>query len=253
MSDTIRPQYPDRAPTAASTSPLQKAAEDGRAAVADISSQANATTSQVRDVARDAVSDIKAEGADVAEAAKDRALGFAEKQKRVGADQAEGLARAVHGAADNLQDTSPQIAQYVHDAAAAMDGFARTLRNNSPGQLMGYAEDLARNRPVAFFGTAVLAGFALARFAKSSAAEAQRSGSRLGSQASGQSASGGSQATPHATTTDAPGWVPASSGCLNDDAVQPPRPATMAAASLGGAAARPAASASSRDPLGEAG
>lgn len=253
MSDTTGSQFPGRNPTAASTSPLQKATDEGRAAAADIGSQVNATASQVLDVAQDAVGDIKAEGADVAEAAKDRALGFAEEQKQVGADQAEGLARAVHGAADNLQDTSPQIAQYVHDAAAAMDGFARTLRSNSPGQLMGHAEDLARDRPVAFFGAAVLAGFALARFAKSSAAEARRDGASLGKRVSGQPAIGGGQAMPQTTATSAPGWVPASSGRPDDDAVQPARPATMAAASLGGAAARPTPSASGRDPLGEAG
>jgi hypothetical protein len=227
---------------------LRHAAEQGQVAAAEIGSQASATASQIRDVARDAASDIKAEGADVAEAAKDRALGFAEEQKRVGADHAEGLARAVHGAADELEGTSPQIAQYVHDAAAAMDGFARTLRDNSPGQLMGYAEDLARNRPVAFFGAAVLAGFALARFAKSSATDAQQA--RLGPE---RQAPGRTAASGRPTMSGAPGWVPPAPGRSSDDAIQPAWPATTAAASLGGAAARPAAPAGNRDPLNETG
>jgi hypothetical protein len=207
------------------------------------------TAGQLRQEAAGAVEDIKAEGTRVVEAATDQALGFAEEQKRLGADQAEGLARAVHGAADQLQGNSPQIAHYVHEAASAVDGLARSLRDSSPGQLMGQMEDLARRQPVAFFGAAVLAGFALARFAKSSAEEVQR-GSHRATPSQGHphadAAIGGGRVVPHSSATGAPGWVQRGP----DDA---PRPATVAAASLGGAAARTTAQAGQTNPINDAG
>jgi hypothetical protein len=229
MSGTVRPEDPARGSTTAPADPQHRA----------ISEQATATASQLRDEAAGAVADIKDEGAQVAEAAKQRAIGFAEEQKRVGADHTESLARAVHGAADDLQETSPQIAHYLKEAAAAVDGFARTLRDSSPGELMGRMEDLARRQPVAYFGAAVLAGFALARFAKSSSIEARRSELDDGRTVSPHRAMGGGTAMPHTTATGAPGWVPASGSA--DGTTQTARPATVAAASLGGAAARPAA------------
>ncbi|WP_165982536.1 hypothetical protein [Dankookia rubra] len=216
-------------------------------------STAGATAGQLRQEAAGAVEDIRAEGAGVAEAAKDQALGFAEEQARRGADQAEGIARAVHGAADQLQETSPQIARYVQEAASAMDGLARGLRDSSPGQLMGQMEGLARRQPVAFFGAAVLAGFALARFAKSSAEQARQPGAQAAHGPVGRpggrpadAAIGGGRAVPHSTAMGAPGWV---QGGPDDT----PRPATVAAASLGGAAARSTAQAGQTSPVKDAG
>ena len=207
------------------------------------------TTGQLRQEAAGLVADIKTEGAAVAEAAKDQALGFAEEQKQRGAEQAEGIARAVHGAADQLQETSPQIARYVQEAASAVDGLARGLRDSSPGQLMGQMEGLARRQPVAFFGAAVLAGFALARFAKSSAEEARQSGAQATLPQGGRQADaaiGGGRVVPHSTAMGAPGWV---QGGPDDT----PRPATVAAASLGGAAARTTAQAGQTSPVKDAG
>lgn len=212
--------------------------------------EAAGTAQDLKREATGAAQDIKREGAAVAEAAKDRALGFAEEQQQAGAEQAESLARAVHGAADQLQQSSPQMAQYVHEAASAVDGIARNLRHSSPGQLMGQIEDLARRQPVAFFGAAVLAGFALARFAKASAEEAHRTGAAPAGHRTalhdGDHAIGGGRPVPHSTAAGAPGWV---QGRPDD----PPRPATVAAASLGGSAARSTQQAGQTRPVNEAG
>jgi hypothetical protein len=210
---------------------------------------AGATAGQLRQEAAGVIEDIKAEGAGVAEAAKDQALGFAEEQKRLGADHAAGIARAVHGAADQLQEQSPQIARYVQEAASAVDGLARNLRDSSPGQLMSQMEGLARRQPVAFFGAAVLAGFALARFAKSSAEEARHSSTQATlpqGRRQADAAIGGGRVVPHSTAMGAPGWVQGGP----DDA---PRPATVAAASLGGAAARTTSQAGQTSPVKDAG
>ncbi len=145
---------------------------------------------EVKDQGAEVVDTLKQEGGAVLDAAQQRASGFLEEQKRAGADQAEGLARAVHGAADQLRETSPEMAEYVHQAAASVDRMARTLRDRGPGQLLHDVQDLARQQPVAFFGAAVLAGFAIARFARASAPAGASSGAHAG-MGTGQRMDGG--------------------------------------------------------------
>jgi hypothetical protein len=196
-------------------------------------SELRRTGEDLRQEAGSLAQDLKREGQGVAEAAAERARSFADQQREAGAGQADTIARAVHGAARELDDTSPEVAHYVHDAAAAVDGFARTLRERSPGELMGQVEDLARRQPVAFFGATVLAGFALARFARSSADDGQRLADRSQG-ATAWRAPDDAPPLPGNAASPAPGWVPA------DEATPLRRPATMAAATLGGAAAHQA-------------
>lgn len=279
MGDSLTSRDPDKGPHSPAD-PIQQASASGRAAAASAGQEARRAGDEIRKEAEGALADVKAEGAELAQAAKEQAVGFAEEQKRLGAEQAEGIARAVHGAADQLQQTSPQIAHYVHEAAAAVEGLARSLRDRSPGELMGQMEDLARRQPVAFFGASVLAGFALARFAKSSAEEARHSGSASmpqprtmagttptgmtpttgpasGSPGAGGLASGGmatAGAHSHVAAAGAPGWVSADTPVpQGGGAPASARPATTGAASLGGAAARPGAAGTHGRPTGESG
>jgi hypothetical protein len=83
--------------------------------------------------------------------------------------------------------------------------MARALRERSPGDLLRGAEDFARRQPLMFFGAATLAGFALARFARASAAHAHPGHRDLrGDPRSGDFARPGMAGTPGAG--DAPGW-----------------------------------------------
>jgi len=232
MSDMRQGGFPDRDPRnpgSPTPTPGHRAGEDGRAVLQEATAQARETSATLRDEAAGAVADVKAEGAEVMEAARKRAAGFAEAQQKAGAEQAEGFAEAVHDVADKLGEQSPAMARYVHEAATAIEGMGQTLRDSSPAELLGRVEDLARRQPVAFFGAAVLAGFGLARFAKSSA-EASRRGhtSRTTS-----AAPMGGNVRP-ATAAQAPGWAPPAT---NDSGGA--KPTTLAAASLGGAAAWP--------------
>jgi len=95
---------------------------------------------------------------------------IAELQKDAGADRIEDVARAVHGAARDIEQGMPQAADLVEDAAARLEAAAASLRERSVDDLLRGLNDFARNRPAAFFGGAVLAGFALSRFFKSSPA-----------------------------------------------------------------------------------
>jgi hypothetical protein len=94
---------------------------------------------------------------------------IAERQKRAGADQADEMAKAVHGAASELQDQMPRTAEFVHTAASRLEQGAGALRERSVRDLISSFNDFGRKEPLAVFGSAVLAGFAISRFLKSSA------------------------------------------------------------------------------------
>jgi hypothetical protein len=99
---------------------------------------------------------------------KERARTVAEQQKKTGADQIGGVARAIHGAANEIEQEMPHAAGFIHDAAAKLEGAADSLREHSVDDLIRSLNNFARSQPAAFFGGAVLAGFALSRFLKSS-------------------------------------------------------------------------------------
>lgn len=102
---------------------------------------------------------------------KDTAADIGERQKGVGADQLTGIAGAVHAAADELDRQLPGAAGYVHQAASRIEDAAAGLRNRSLSDLIEDMRHLARERPLALFGGAVVVGFALSRFLKSGATD----------------------------------------------------------------------------------
>ncbi|MBU8539314.1 hypothetical protein [Falsiroseomonas tokyonensis] len=246
MSDMRQSGFPDRdPPRGPQPDPLRQASADGRAALEQAKAGASEAADSVRREASGIAEELKAEGAGVLDAARQRAMGFAEAQKQAGAEQAEGFAEAVHGAADQLGEQSPVMARYVHEAASAIEDMGRTLRESSPADLLGRVEDLARRQPVAFFGAAVLAGFGLARFAKSSAEAARSRGHGQSWQGRSGGAPMGGAVSPSAAA-QAPGWMPPEAASTQDTGMAGTgaKPATLAAASLGGAAAWPGGSAS---------
>lgn len=107
------------------------------------------------------------------EPVKDKAMEIAAQQKDAGADQIRIVARAVHGAASELESEMPQFAGYIHDAGQRLEQAAFELRNGKVDDLMGRLGQFARAQPVALFGGSVIAGFALTRFLKSSAQHPQ--------------------------------------------------------------------------------
>jgi hypothetical protein len=121
--------------------------------------------------------------AEAADSAKARSRRIAIQQKDAGADRLGEVAGAFHGAARTLEAGMPQTASYIHGAAAQLEDAAKTLRHRSVDELVDEVGSFARAQPAVFFGGAMLAGFALARFLKSS-------GQRAG-QASPQADAGG--------------------------------------------------------------
>lgn len=94
-----------------------------------------------------------------------------ETQKARGVDAIRGLARVIDGAADDLEPQSPFIAGAVHQAARGVESLSNELSSRNVSDLVDLAVRLARAQPALFIGGSVVAGFALARFLRSSAGE----------------------------------------------------------------------------------
>jgi uncharacterized phage infection (PIP) family protein YhgE len=116
-----------------------------------------------------AVEQVQRQAGQAAEAIGAQGRNTAEQQKNAGADQVGGVAHAMHAAADDLQDKLPTAAEYIDDMAARLGGVASALRERSVDEVIGNVTDFARAQPMAFFAGAVATGFALSRFARSSA------------------------------------------------------------------------------------
>jgi len=115
-----------------------------------------------------AVDEMKATARDAAGHVMEEARDFAEERKEAGADNVGRLGRAVHGAADQLAHELPQAAGFIHSAAETLQDASSTLRQRSIEDMVAGFRDFARRQPAAAFAGSVLAGFALARFLKSS-------------------------------------------------------------------------------------
>ncbi|HEY6834741.1 MAG TPA: hypothetical protein VI251_19885 [Pseudolabrys sp.] len=99
---------------------------------------------------------------------RDTVRDMAEEQKTAGAERIEAVGRVVHGAADQLGKEIPQAAPYIHSAAETLEGAASWLQGRSVDEFVTGFNRFARQQPAAAFAGSVLAGFALARFLKSS-------------------------------------------------------------------------------------
>jgi hypothetical protein len=111
----------------------------------------------------------KAKLGEIGEPVKDKAIEVASKQKDSGADQLQVAARAVHGAARELESAMPQFADYIHEIGGRLEQVASDVRADSIDGLMSKLGDFSRNQPALVFGGAVIAGLALSRFLRSSA------------------------------------------------------------------------------------
>jgi hypothetical protein len=172
MSDPIYTPTESPPVTPTSSQPggtVQAAKQDLRAAAAEARAAASQAAGTVKQEAASAAQTVKQEAQGVVQAVQQRAEGAVEEGKRLGVEQAEGIARAVHRAASELEDTNPQLASIVHDAAGTIDRMTRGLRESGPSDMLQGVTDFARRNPLAFFGASVVAGFAIARFARASA------------------------------------------------------------------------------------
>jgi len=135
-------------------------------------------TSQVSGAVRDGAREMKDQAATVAESAKDLAsqageklLDSVEQQKAASADFVSGMAGAIRRAANEFGEV-PHAAQYIRLAADQIDTVSDAFRRRDVNQLVADVQGFARRQPTAFLGAAVVAGFAIVRFLKTSTAGA---------------------------------------------------------------------------------
>jgi hypothetical protein len=125
------------------------------------------------EVSRQAAADaraLKREAGEQVAAATEKAKSFAGEQKDFLAGQIDGISSAVSKVAGELdQSDQRMVARYARDIAGGLSSVARQVQDNDVDQLMAKAQDFGRKQPLAFLGTAALAGFLASRFAMASA------------------------------------------------------------------------------------
>jgi hypothetical protein len=153
----LQPSLPDETSNAAKSQASQAA---GAAA---------SLTADVKEAAKSASRAVRQQASELAANVGQELSKSAENQKTRGVEAIQNFSHAIRSAAEQLDSQSPQLARSVHTAAEKVEGLSQNLRNQSVDDLLKAATDLARSQPMLFIGGAVAAGFAMARFLKSSA------------------------------------------------------------------------------------
>ena len=197
-------KQPDRsepsAMSGAANAPNQDGAQKRNAAPRDAGQELNEAVDEVAKHARQAAG----HAADAASKAREKAEALADRGKEMGVGQMQGIARAARGAADELQDQSPEIAGAVRQAADSLDSAANSMRGKSVGEIIDMFDDMARRQPAAYFGGAVLAGFVLTRFMKSRADRPAPSAGRQQTDAPRPEEAGTNQSAPFPSPMNMP-------------------------------------------------
>jgi ElaB/YqjD/DUF883 family membrane-anchored ribosome-binding protein len=161
--------------------PLQPSAEPAEERNLHAAQQRpRAQTQSAADLASSLTSDMKESASTASRAIKEQASQFAsdvghelgktaEEQKARGVDAIQCFARAMTSAAAELENQSPQVAEYVRDAAQKVAGLSEKIAQRDVNELVRAATELARSQPLLFIGGAVAIGFAVSRFLMSSA------------------------------------------------------------------------------------
>ncbi|MDB5516344.1 MAG: Late embryosis abundant protein [Tardiphaga sp.] len=154
----------EKAATAAKTVTDQAlaAGRDLKDRAADL---AGASTETIKDQASEFVDAAK----DMASQATDKFKETVDGQRTAGANYVGSLADTIRRAAREFDADLPIAGTYIRKAASQVEGAADTIRTGNFNDLVRGAQSFARRQPTAFLGMAVLAGFGVVRFLKSSA------------------------------------------------------------------------------------
>ena len=133
------------------------------------------TAEQVTERIKEKAGELKQQAKETAHDVRQRARSAVDEQKHVAVGRVEGIAHALRTASDELRDQGqPMVAEYSRYAAEGLESMAQSLDRRDVGDVVQSVEQFARERPVAFLSGAMVAGFALARFMKSSSVRRDR-------------------------------------------------------------------------------
>jgi hypothetical protein len=106
----------------------------------------------------------------VTEQARETARSLFEGRRRAAAAKLVGISAGLRESARTLErrEDGRAVAPLVQRAADALDRMGATLEREDARSLFSQAEDFARRNPAAFFAGVAAAGFAVARFLRSS-------------------------------------------------------------------------------------
>ena len=158
--------------------PSKNLADQALSAGREIKDKAVGLVGASSDTIKEQASDFVDSAKEVASQATDKLKQAAEAQKSAGADYVGSLAGTIRRAAKEFDSDLPIAGTYIRKAAARVEGVADTMRTGNFTDLIRGAQSFARRQPTAFLGMAVLAGFGVVRFLKSSATDADRSDSQ---------------------------------------------------------------------------
>lgn len=94
-------------------------------------------------------------------------------QKDRMAERLSAVAKAMEDTGRTLDRHNGTAARYAQTWAAKVEGLAGSVKDRSAGQWVSEAEDFARRQPGLFVGTAVAAGFVLAKLLRGGTAPPQ--------------------------------------------------------------------------------
>jgi len=148
-------------------------ADQALSAGRDIKDQAIGLAAASSETIQDQASEFVDAAKDVASQATDKLKQTVDGQKSAGAEYVGSLADTIRRAAKEFDGDLPIAGTYIRKAASQVEGVADTIRTGNFNDLVRGAQSFARRQPTAFLGIAVLAGFGVVRFLKSSANEAE--------------------------------------------------------------------------------
>jgi hypothetical protein len=173
----------------------------------EIKNQATGLTQSATEAVKTQASALADSAKEIASDAGDKLRTTVTEQKTAGADYVGTIAGIVRRTSYEFDQEIPQAGRYIRKAADQIDNVSQAIRNRDMSELVGEVQDFARKQPTAFFGAAVLLGFAAVRFLKSS------SGTSKSSNPSGGGGGGGSQSFGQTRTAQSnPSHSSASSG-----------------------------------------
>ncbi len=133
----------------------------------DFQDKASGLGNTVSQTAREQLSTVTEAAEKFASGAKEKVNEAFREQRSAGADYLTGMAGAVRRAAGEIESEIPPAARFMRGAADQVESFAGSVKDRSPQEMLGEVQDFARRQPALFFGGAMVLGFALLRFLKS--------------------------------------------------------------------------------------
>lgn len=167
-----RPGRPKGSSTmSARNSAAPRDAAGGRSAAKGVLSKASKVAHRAADTVMHAASEQ-------AHGLTSQVTGMLDDQVAHGADVIREVARTTRRAADDLDETSPHVANMVRSAADRIESYAGMLGDHTVEEMFETASDFTRRQPALVFGLAALAGFLAFRTFKAAPSGYQSSGYR---------------------------------------------------------------------------